>query len=261
MKALRALIAIVLLTLAFSIPVSAQTFQIANMIVTTPCTSVPITGVSANLICIDSASGLLYYPGASGMTAINMSASTGVVLTGKTSGAVTLQSNTGTYNYNFPTTAGAIGALLSSGGGGAAANVNIWLPDVASGQVLTSAGATTIPAFTASPAVTSATFTGTGLNILDATNGGHIDSLKGTAALPSPGTGTVTAGGTDNAFLLTGATSPVTVTFATAFTNAPVCVCSDVTSALGACKAVGSTGTVIVTTTGTDSVNVICIGK
>jgi len=102
---------------------------------------------------------------------------------------------------------------------------------------------------------------GTGINVLDATNGGHIDSLKGTAALPTIGTGSITAGGTDNALEATGATSPATVTFSTGFTNKPICVCGDETSALGACKVVPTPTTAVVTTTGTDSFMLICIGK
>ncbi len=134
--------------------------------------------------------------------------------------------------------------------------------DVATGSVLVSGGIATAPAYSATPSLTSMTLAGTGDHILQLTNGGHLSSLKGSASLPTVGTGTVTAGGTDNAFEITGATSPVTATFATAFANTPICVCSDETAALGACKAVPSSGAaVVLTTTGTDSVQVVCVGK
>ncbi len=90
-------------------------------------------------------------------------------------------------------------------------------------------------------------------------NGGHFISDGGT--LPTVGTGTVTAGGTDNAMEVTGATSPATVTFATPFLNKPICTCSDETAALGACKVVPTATTAVVTTTGTDSFDLVCVGK
>lgn len=98
---------------------------------------------------------------------------------------------------------------------------------------------------------------------LSVLNGGHITSLIGTGAAPTSGTGSVTAGGTDTAFEVTGGTSPVTVTFGTAYHAKPSCACNDETSALGACKAVANSNgqTVVVTTTATDSFNAICIGK
>jgi hypothetical protein len=103
----------------------------------------------------------------------------------------------------------------------------------------------------------------TGDKILVLKNGGHISSLLGTATLPGVSTGTVTAGGTDNAMEVTGATSPATVTFNTAFAAQPICVCGDETAATGVCKAVPNANgqTVVVTTAATDSFNLICIGK
>lgn len=91
------------------------------------------------------------------------------------------------------------------------------------------------------------------------TNGGHISSVPGSSTQPSPGTGSVTAGSTDNAFTVTGGTSPVTVTFGTAFAAAPSIACNDGTSAT-AVKVVPSTTTAIVTTTGTDTFSCIAIG-
>jgi hypothetical protein len=44
--------------------------------------------------------------------------SLGYTLLGTTSGLVTVQSSTGTYNFNLPTTAGSSGSVLTSGGGG-----------------------------------------------------------------------------------------------------------------------------------------------
>lgn len=76
-------------------------------------------------------------------------------------------------------------------------------------------------------------------------------------SLPTIGTGAITAGGTDCSFLATGATSPATVTFGTSFLVAPNCNCSDQTSATAA-KVVPATGSVVVTTTGTDSFSCTC---
>lgn len=44
-----------------------------------------------------------------------------ITLNGSTSGAVTLSATTGTYNFNFPTTVGTAGQVLTSQGGGATA--------------------------------------------------------------------------------------------------------------------------------------------
>lgn len=72
-----------------------------------------------------------------------------LILAGNTSGAVTVapQAAAGTFNFNLPITAGAAGAILTSGGGGAAPMA--WLADVATGQVLMSGGVGVIPAFSA----------------------------------------------------------------------------------------------------------------
>ena len=129
-----------------------------------------------------------------------------------------------------------------------------------SGGTAASAGAAITPStVAASGAITT---TATGDKVISATNGGHISDPIGSASLPTVGTGTVTAGGTDTAMIVTGATSPVTVTFASAFAVAPVCVCSNISTAAHGC-AVSSpgTGSVVVTTAGTDSFGLICIGK
>lgn len=120
------------------------------------------------------------------------------------------------------------------------------------------------PTITGNLTVQGATIlSGTGDAVLSLTQGGHLTSKLGASSLPTVGTGTVTAGGTDNAMEVTGATSPVTVTFATAFGAKPICTCSDETAALGACKVVPNSNgqTAVVTTTGTDSFTLICIGK
>ena len=105
-------------------------------------------------------------------------------------------------------------------------------------------------------------FTGPGDAVINAAQGGHISSQLGSGVLPTVSTGTVVAGGTDNAMRVTGATSPATVSFTTNFAKAPVCTCSDETAALGACKTSSpAVGSVVVTTTGTDSFDLICIGK
>lgn len=108
---------------------------------------------------------------------------------------------------------------------------------------------------------TSAALSGTADETLSLTQNGHISSLLGAAALPTVGTGTVTAGGTDNAMRVTGATSPVTVTFTVAFHAAPICVCSNESTPAHGCGAVSTTGNVAVTTAGTDTFDMVCIGK
>ncbi len=192
---------------------------------------------------------------------------------GTTSGTLTLANATGTglytlaqaastttYTETTKAVAPAQGDILDYSN---ATGQRSSLVDVAVNQVLTSGGVGAVPVYSGTPTIASLTANGTGDLIVLASNGGHISSQKGSASLASPGTGTVTAGGTDNAMIVTGATSPVTITFATAFSAVPICVCSDITSALGACKAVGGGGgaSVVVTTTGTDSFNLVCIGK
>ena len=115
------------------------------------------------------------------------------------------------------------------------------------------------PLTTGALTATTATITSSADKALNVSNGGHISNPIGSGTAPTSGTGTITAGGTDSAFTCTGGTSPVTVTFGTAFAVAPSCACSDVTSAT-AVKAVPSTSTLIVTTTGTDSFSCVCIG-
>lgn len=94
-----------------------------------------------------------------------------------------------------------------------------------------------------------------------ASMGPHVVSSGGT--IPTVGTGTVTAGGTDAVMEVTGATSPVTVTFGTAWTVKPQCVCSDETSGTTACKPVPNSNgqTVVVTTASTDSFAMFCFGS
>lgn len=193
-----------------------------------------------------------------------------LTLNGGTSGAITIEgltSGAGTYNLILPTSAGAIGALLTSGGG---SSQQVWLADGATGTILTGAGATTIPAFSATPTISGTLIDQSSIQVsaagtdiaLATTNGGHFNSQLGTGTIPTCGTGTVSAISTDNAFKVTGATSPATVTFHTAFGAEPVCTCNDLTSALGACKAVPNSNgaTVVITTTGTDSFEAVCIG-
>ena len=79
-------------------------------------------------------------------------ATTGTLLlaTSVGSGAsITLQNGGATTGYTFdlPTTVGAVGALLTSQNGSAMQ----WIPDVATGEVLTSGGTSTNPAYSATP--------------------------------------------------------------------------------------------------------------
>jgi hypothetical protein len=195
---------------------------------------------------------------------------TGILnLAGTTSGVISIQpqSTAGTYNLILPTSAGAIGALLTSGGG---SSQQVWLADGATGTILTGTGVTAIPAFSATPTISGTLIDQASIQVsattadiaLATTNGGHISTLIGAGAIPTIGTGTVTAISTDNAGEATGATSPATVTFHTGFNAKPSCVCNDETAALGACKVVPNSNglTMVVTTTGTDSFMWICVG-
>jgi hypothetical protein len=80
------------------------------------------------------------------------------------SGATVTVQNIGAtvaYNYNLPATAGALGAIELSGGGGS--TVNTWLADVATGQVLISGGVATNPAYSATlPSAVQGNITGLG---------------------------------------------------------------------------------------------------
>jgi len=77
---------------------------------------------------------------------------------------------------------------------------------------------------------------------------------------PTVDAGSITAGGTDNAFEATGDTTAQTVTFQTAFANKPVCTCTDETAA-AAVKCAPTTTTVVITKTTGDSIGVVCLGK
>jgi hypothetical protein len=143
------------------------------------------------------------------------------------------QSNPGIYYNN-----GGTWTLVSGGGGG---------------------GLT--PTFT-SVTTGTLTATGTGDKTVNIANGGHLSNPIGTGTPPTTGTGSVVAGGTDTAMRVTGGTSPVTVTFGTAFAVAPVCVCSNGTTAADGCKtSAEGTTSVVVTTAGTDTFSLECIGK
>lgn len=114
---------------------------------------------------------------------------------------ITLQNlgNTTAYNFNFPTTAGAVGAILTSAGGASASN--IWLSDVATGQILISGGTTTIPAFSATlPSAVQGNITSTG-TVTSGTWSGSFGAVTGanltnlTAANISAGTAGINISG------------------------------------------------------------------
>lgn len=111
-------------------------------------------------------------------------------------------------------------------------------------------------------AFTTVTVTSTADKALNVSAGGHISNPIGAGVAPTTGTGSVVAGGTDTSMRVTGGTSPVTVTFGTAFAVAPVCVCSNGSTAAHGC-ATSSEGTtsVVVTTASTDTFSLICFGK
>ena len=182
-------------------------------------------------------------------------------LNGTSSGDILISSGATptAYTLTLKATVPAQGDLLDfSNGTGQVAS----LADVATGSVLVSGGVATVPAYSATPSVTSVTATGSVDKTLNVSNGGHISNPIGTGVAPTTGTGTVVTGGTDTAMRVTGGTSPVTVTFGTAFAVAPVCVCSNGTTAADGCKTSSEgTGSVVVTTAGTDTFSLICVGK
>jgi hypothetical protein len=167
--------------------------------------------------------------------------------------------NNGTSSFTTLTVSGAatFGSIPSPGaiGGTTPAAGTFTTLNATSAPALGAIGGTTPAAGT----FTTLTATSSADKALNVSNGGHISNPIGTGTPPTSGTGSITAGGTDSAFTCTGGTSPVTVTFGTSFAVAPSCGCSDITSAT-AIKAVPGTGTIVVTTTATDSFSCVCIG-
>lgn len=128
--------------------------------VTSVATSAPLSGgaiTSSGTISITGAAGQVLAGASPAFTAtpvLGVNASAGGTLglaNGGTNGTTITIQNLGNittgYNYNLPITAGSVGAIETSGGGGSTSNV--WLSDAATGQILTSGGATTIPAYSA----------------------------------------------------------------------------------------------------------------
>jgi hypothetical protein len=167
--------------------------------------------------------------------------------------------NNATNTFSTLTVSGAatFGSITSPGaiGGTTPAAGTFTTLNATSAPALGAIGGTTPAAGT----FTTTTVTSSADKALNVSNGGHVSNPIGTGTPPTSGTGTITAGGTDSAFTCTGGTSPVTVTFGTAFAVAPSCGCADITSAT-ALKAVPGTTTLVVTTTGTDSFSCVCIG-
>lgn len=112
-------------------------------------------------------------------------------------------------------------------------------------------------------AITGTTITGNTALISPVVTGGKFNTSATDITPPTSGTGSVTSGSTNSVMEVTGGTSPVTVTFGTAFTNKPFCVCGDETSATGVCKVVPNANgaTAVVTTAGTDSFVLVCVGN
>jgi hypothetical protein len=208
-------------------------------------------------------SGTLTVQGATTTIGVPATTSGSLVLSNATgSGTYSLAQapSTTTYTETTKATAPAQGDILDYSN---ATGQRSSLVDVAVGQVLTSGGVGAVPVYSASPTLTALTLSGTADETLQLTQGAHITSLLGSASLPTVGTGTVTAGGTDTAMQVTGATSPVTVTFTTTFHAKPICVCSNESTAAHGCGAVANSNgqTVVVTTAGTDTFDMICMGK
>jgi hypothetical protein len=184
-----------------------------------------------------------------------------LVLNGTSSGHINISSGATptAYTFTLKSTVPAQGDILDfSNGAGQVSS----LADVATGSVLVSGGVATVPAYSATPSVTTVTASGSIDKTLNVSNGGHISNPIGSGVAPTTGTGTVVAGGTDTAMRVTGGTSPVTVTFGTAFAVAPVCVCSNGTTAADGCKtSAEGTTSVVVTTASTDTFSLVCVGK
>lgn len=106
-------------------------------------------------------------PGTVSLT--SATASSGTVTLGSAGAAYT------NYTFSFPAGAPALGSLLAFSGG---TGVTVGLPDVAAGSVLTSTGTTTIPAWSASPALTGLTLS----TPLGVASGG-----RGSATAPTAG--------------------------------------------------------------------------
>lgn len=124
--------------------------------VTPSFTSTPVLGVNAS---------------AAGTLGLANGSVSGTTITLQNLGNIT----TG-YNWNFPITAGGVGDILTSGGG--ASTSEVWLPDVAAGQVLTSGGTGTIPAYSATlPSAVQGNITSTGTLTSGATGAGFTVAL------------------------------------------------------------------------------------
>lgn len=202
-------------------------------------------------------------------------------VTGVISGDITIlgQHNSGTYNFNLPTTAGGVGALLYSGGGGSTP-MN-WLADVVGGSVLASnpghpvwvttmilganggnlgvvqlegstSGSVILEPFAAAGASTLKypVLTGTGIFML-----GGVGTIALPTATFADGThcgasGTITSGGTTNAFIVnmgsTVSTTVCPVTFGANCTTGSSCQATD-ESTFQALKAVGTSSGVTIT--------------
>lgn len=238
----------VLLALALLLPVVARAqnpgaqgpLQYSNS-----CATQPRYGMA--YLCLDTSSGTIYIWGttsfiATSPTFTNIKASkicaNNTVANGCTTNAV----------------AGDIGATNATGGGqywfGTGNNASLDY-GVSSAGKFTLAGPTAGGLYITPPSD----------ETLNLTNGGHYSSTIGGGVAPTVGTGSMTAGSTDTALSTSGATSPATVTFGVQFHAAPVCVCSDNTTPANGCKVVPAVGSAVVTTAGTDSFSMICMGK
>ncbi len=173
----------------------------------------PITSVGNATAVAGAAAGQVYAGATPSFTAtpvLGVNATTSGTLglaNGGGSGATVTLGNPGAtsaYNWNYPTTAGSVGSILTSAAG--ITNPNVWLADVATGQVLTSGGITSIPVYSATlPTAVQGNITSTGTLTSGATGSGYTVAL---------GTSTITGilgsanGGTGNGFTkFTGPTS------------------------------------------------------
>lgn len=175
--------------------------------------------------------------GSAGLVQPGYVSSPELLITGSSSGTITIQGQAaaGTYNWNMPTTAGTSGYVLTSAGGGSSAMT--WTDPTALGITTVNADSGS-----ATPSAGAITISGGGIGISTSGTGSTI-SLTGTLAVNHGGTGATTLTG-----VLTGnGTSAVT---ASAVTNHGV-VIGAASNAVSS-TAVGSTGQVLIGSTGAD---------
>jgi hypothetical protein len=255
-KILVAMSAVLLVAMSVASPARAASQQILGwqnfgnvLFFGTPCSGYTGSAGAPQLgaLCVDNSTDALWVWNGSSFVAATGSATIAspLVLSGTTSGSISLSAGATptAYTLTFKSTVPAQGDLVTySNGTGQQASI----ADVATGQVLTSGGTSTVPAYSASPTVTSTTLSGAGNGVLTLSNDGELAAPIGAGTKPtvtSCGSGAASASSTDFAgdVTATGATA-CTVVFNAAYANKPVVVAVDETTAAGLKVALGGTG-------------------